>query len=129
MALPSAAETCHDRFDMLDRRRPGKEAANETAPGLEVVAAAEVHGVIFQRLPADDEAVRLRPLDGAVQPHRHATARPLEQRHGLRDGGFEGGVRAGLDGEFGDFVDHDGLSRFGGSYSASNNQPLPGRAR
>ena len=78
---------------MLDLGRGGEEFTDQTAPCLEVVAAAEMHGVVFQGAPADHQAVGIAIFDRALQAHRFAAARALEQGHGFGDGRFEGVMR------------------------------------
>src|SRR5690606_3099364 len=91
---------------VLDLGRRGEIVADEPAPFLEVGGAAEVDGVVLQRLPLHEQAVTRRLLLGARQRHGAAALRALEQRHRLLHRRLEGGLAAGLDVDLGDFKDH-----------------------
>src|SRR5471032_1053735 len=102
----SAAEAGDGAGVVFDFRRLREETADQRAPFLEIGAAAEIDGVIFQRLPADHQVIGAGRFDAVVEAHRHAAGGALEQWHGLRHGRFEGGAVFGLDIQFGDFINH-----------------------
>src|SRR5580693_875277 len=74
---------------VLDRGRRLERMPDELAPFLEIRRFAEIHGVVLQRLPFDEEAEPARLLDRALQLHALASLGPLEDRRGLADTGFE----------------------------------------
>src|SRR5436309_2848000 len=82
---------------MLDLGRREEAVPRQLAPGLEVLRAAEVHGVVLQRLPFDDQPITRRLLDRALQIHPAPALRSLEERRRLGDTGFELCLEAGLD--------------------------------
>jgi hypothetical protein len=61
VALP-----CQHRARVLDLRRARKAMCDERAPGLPVVLAVEIDGVVLERLPFDHQPVALRLLDRAM---------------------------------------------------------------
>src|SRR4051812_29269075 len=50
----------HHHIGMLHLRRAGEMRADQRAPLTEILRTAKIHGVIFQRLPFDVQAVARR---------------------------------------------------------------------
>jgi hypothetical protein len=92
---------------MFDHRRLGEQWAHDGAPFLEGWRLAEVHGVVFERLPFDHEQVASRKFD----PLLHF---PTLGARGLRDdlletaldGLVEFGLLAGFNADVSNFEDH-----------------------
>ena len=84
--------------------------ADQLAPFLEIGRAAEVDGVVLQRLPLQEQPVALRVLVRALQARALAALGALEQRHGAFHAGLEVFFHAGLDVDLGDFGDHGAVS-------------------
>src|SRR3954463_5351036 len=82
---------------------------DELAPFLEVGRAAEVDGVVLERLPAHEQPVARRLLHRALQLHPLAAPRPLEDRRRLRDPLLERRFHARLDLDLRDLEDHAAL--------------------
>ncbi len=95
-----------DRGGVFHFWRAGKAVSDQLTPLLKIGGLAKAHGVILERIPANPEAIHLRPLNAFLQGHAQTTLGALEDLGGLRDGAFElcGGI--GLDGDDGDFVNH-----------------------
>src|SRR5260370_9682861 len=70
---------------------------DELAPGLKILRAAEIDGVVLQRRPLDEEAVAAGPLDRALQLHPGAALGAPEERRSLADPTLELGLGPGLD--------------------------------
>src|SRR3954470_12338495 len=79
----------HHRIGMLDLRRPSEMRADQRAPFGEIFRAAKIHGVIFQRLPFDVQAVARRLFDGAVQLKTFPALAAPEDRLGSGNRGLE----------------------------------------
>src|SRR5215212_4322999 len=79
---------------------------DELAPFLEVGRAAEVDGVVLERLPAHEQPIAGRLLERALQLHPLAAPRPLEDRSGLGDPLLERRFHARLDLDLRDLEDH-----------------------
>ena len=91
---------------MLHLGRRSKTVGDVLAPFLEVGRAAEIDGMIFDRLPFDEQPVAARLLDRALQFQAVAALGALEHRRGVFHAGLEFGFHAGLDVDLGDFGDH-----------------------
>src|SRR5215211_6044501 len=62
-----APEAVHGEHRVLDLGRTFEAMADELTPFLEIGRAAEIDGVVLERLPADKETVSRWLLDGALQ--------------------------------------------------------------
>src|SRR5262245_61564127 len=102
----------HDRVGVLDLWRAGKAMTDERPPGLPVVGAAEVDGVVLERLPLDHQAIALRLLDRAVQRQALEATGTAENVARLADAGFELALNSGRDLDLGDLGDHGSSPRF-----------------
>src|SRR5258708_1291286 len=91
---------------VLDLRRRGEAMSDQLAPGLEILRAAEIDGVVLQRRPLDEEAIAAGLLDRALQLHPLAALGPLEERRGLADRGLELGLEPRLDVDLSDLEFH-----------------------
>ena len=80
--------------------------ADILAPFLKIRGASEIDGVVFDRLPADNEKIETWIFDRAFEPHRLAALGALEQRRGIRDARFKLGLQAGLDLDLCNFKNH-----------------------
>jgi 2-polyprenyl-6-methoxyphenol hydroxylase-like FAD-dependent oxidoreductase len=97
--------------EVLHHRRLREERSDDLAPGREQRAAAEIDGVVLQRLPVDRQDVALGRLDALVHLG-------VDEALGLRDhrgdaapdGRFEFGVLAGGYREIGELEDHGRVS-------------------
>src|SRR6476620_8837401 len=101
-----ASKTVHHLLYVLDLRRRSEAMADEPSPLLELGRIPETDSVVFDRLPAHEQPVAARLLDGAPQLHAVAALRPFEDRRGLFHRGFEFRFQAGLDLDLRDFGDH-----------------------
>src|SRR4051812_44044556 len=101
-----APEAVHGEPRVLDLRRALEAVTDELAPLLEIRRAAEIDGVVLERLPAHEEPVAGRPLERALQLHALAALRPLEDRRRLGDALLEGGFHPCLDLNLRDLEDH-----------------------
>src|SRR5580658_3960988 len=107
---------------VLDHGRPGEAMADQLAPFLEVVRAAEIHGVVLDRLPLHDQPIAARLLDRAVELEAVAALGTLEERRRLGDIGLELGLEAGLHLDLGDLVDHQEAA-FAGCFQSAKLRP------
>src|SRR5829696_2713193 len=101
-----APEAVHGERRVLDLGRALEAMADELAPFLEVGRAAEVDGVVLERVPAHEQPVSGRLLERALQLHTLAALRSLKERSGLRDPLLERRFHARLDLDLRDLEDH-----------------------
>src|SRR5215813_2575208 len=100
------SESFDDLRHMLDLGRRGEAVAHQLAPFAEVGGAAEVDGVILDRLPLHEQAIAARLLGRALELHALAALGALKQRCRLAYSGFELVLHARLDVDLRDFEDH-----------------------
>src|ERR1051326_354221 len=93
-------------IDVLDFGRRREAVADQLAPFLKVRRAAEIDGVVLDRLPGDEQPIAGRLLDRALQRHAVAALGAAENRRSVFHAGLEFGLHAGLDVDLGDFGDH-----------------------
>src|SRR5437667_4026685 len=106
LRAPRCLETLHRLLGVLDLGRRREAMADELAPGLEILRAAEIDGVVLQRRPLDEEAIAAGLLDRALQLHPGAALGALEERRGLADRGLELGLEPRLDVDLSDLEYH-----------------------
>src|SRR5205814_8895420 len=99
----------HHRVGVLASRRRREILADQTAPFRKILRAAEINGVILQRLPLHHQTVTLWLLDRAVQLKTVKTPGAAEGGLCLDNSGFKILLGAGLDVDLGDFGDHGDL--------------------
>jgi hypothetical protein len=119
----SRGESCHLLFTLVETinytmcvlysRRAGEMRAYQPAPLREILRPSEMHSVIFNGFPVNDQPVAARLLDGAMQPHGLATAGAFEQRHRFGDGGLESDLFAWLHFDLCNFPVHVAISSLG----------------
>ena len=95
-----------DGLGVLDLGRGGKIGTDQRAPGGEILGAAEIDGVVLQRLPFGHEAIALRLLDRLVQFEAVKALGAAESGLGLGDGRLEILLAARLDVDLCDLGDH-----------------------
>src|SRR5262249_18361525 len=103
----SASESHDGQPGVLDFGRGRKAMADELAPCLEVLGAAEIDRVVLDRVPLDEQAIALRLLHGTLQLQAGAAAGAPENGYGLLHARLERGLHAGLDLDLRDFQHHD----------------------
>src|SRR5262249_28075216 len=109
------------RLGMLDLGRRGEILADQAAPFGEILRAAEIDGVVLERLPLDHQSITLRLLDRTMQLEAVKALGAAEGGARLRNRRFKILLTAGLDVDLRDFGDHGTLiSRTGPFYRASN---------
>src|SRR5579863_5307685 len=82
---------------------------DQLAPFLKIGRAAEILGMVLDRLPGDEQAIAFGLFDRAPQLHGAAALGALEDRRSLFHAGLEFRFHAGLDFDLGNFGDHDWL--------------------
>src|SRR5438067_9612385 len=109
-ARPGRSEPRHRRVRMLHLGRAHEAMADQLAPSLEIVGAAEIDGVILDAAPFHEQTVALRFLDRSVQLHAGAAACALENRHGFFHARLEFRFEPRPDLDLRDFQYHDARS-------------------
>ena len=104
--LNASAGRRQHRLGVLHLGRRGKILPDQPAPCSEVLRAAEIHRVVFQRFPLRHQPITLRLLDRFVQFKSLAALGAQEQRTRLGNGGFKILLGARLDVDLCDFGDH-----------------------
>lgn len=80
--------------------------AGQRAPALEALGFPKCHGVVLQALPSYHQPIAARVFVRALQSKAAASPRCPKVRRGLGHRRLESGFRAGMDIDFGNFVDH-----------------------
>src|SRR5215470_15426543 len=83
--------------------------AYKLTPFTEIRRAAKIDGVVFHRLPFDEQPIARRPLGRALQRQTGAALRTAKYRRGRRHTGLELGFHAGLYIDLGDFENHEAV--------------------
>src|SRR3954469_2749881 len=91
---------------MLDLGGCRKILADEAAPFGEILGAAEIDGVVLERLPLHHQTIALRLLDRLVQLETVKTLGAAESCLGLGDGGLKVLLAARLDVDLRDLGNH-----------------------
>src|SRR5438105_1083710 len=91
----SMSEPLHHLGRVLDRGRLREAVADQLAPLGEIGGAAEIDGVVLDRVPLHEQAIAARMLGRALQLHAGAALGAPEQRRGLLHAALELGFHAG----------------------------------
>src|SRR5271167_5021577 len=100
------SESPHHLPGVLDLWCRGEAMPDQRPPRLEILRAAKIDRVVFNRLPSNEEAIAVRLLGRALQFHTLAALGTLEDGCRLRHPGFEFRFEAGLHVDLGNFENH-----------------------
>jgi hypothetical protein len=94
---------------MRHHRRLVKKRPDKSTPFLKVIRLAEVHHVIFQRIPLNEQNITVRLFDGSMKLDALSASRPIEQRYSLCDAGLELRIFSWRDFDYCHFIHHTTL--------------------
>ena len=100
-------EKMADELGMFDDRRFDEIRASERAPLLEALRFPEHHHMVIDAIPAYAQAVSGGVLDHTFQFHAMASHGQPQYRRCFGNGCLEGGGIRRIDGEMGNFRDHE----------------------